>query len=81
MDNTCPICGETVPLDRPGFTDEWHLMTHVVENHLAIDNRRIPNYQCWCGSVYPFWEMHDHVESRGGMVAHYLEFQLGVRHG
>lgn len=64
----CPVCGFV-------YCEESQLRQHVWASHLVRwRSLRRTRRQCWCGARWLFSGNFDrHLDSCGGLIAHYLE--------
>jgi rRNA maturation protein Nop10 len=72
----CPLCGAdaagTLPQD---FYVDTQLAAHIVDTHMKQDQFSKERV-CWCGHRDLFWSMLEHCTDCGGVVSHYLAFNL-----
>lgn len=78
MQAVCPWCGETPPLIGDEIMDLYH---HIYFKHCPGDD------SCACGADIlgrpeGTWSqsMHSHFEEEGGLMNHYYDIVMGVKH-
>lgn len=70
---SCPLCGKEIAADAQWFQCLDH---HIFNSHLAVAVAgRV--HRCWCGhNVGSQFEFAWHVERFGGLVPHFLAYNL-----